>query len=75
MAQYINGVKVKKTQYSIKFSGKTEEFIQQIQEVTNEKGYFNLEIKERREPDKFGNTHYVQVDEYKPKEQHEDSPW
>ena len=66
MAQYINGVKLKKTQFSTKFTGKSADFIAEIQKHTNEKGYFNFEIKERREPNQYGETHYIQVDEWKP---------
>lgn len=66
MAQYINGVTLKKSKFGIKFSGKTEDFIKQIQEHTNERGYFNLEINERKEPGKYGDTHYLKVDEWKP---------
>jgi hypothetical protein len=68
MPTYINGTKLKKTNFSIKLSGKTEDFISQIQAITNEKGYFNLEIKERKEVGKYGDTHYLVVDEYVPAE-------
>jgi hypothetical protein len=68
MANYINKVTLKESKFSIKFSGKTEEFIEQIKAITNEKGYFNLEIQKRKEPGKYGDTHYLKVDEWKPKE-------
>lgn len=68
MPTYINGTKLKKTNFSIKFSGKTEDFIGQLQAITNAKGYFNLEIKEKREAGKYGDTHYLVVDEYVPEE-------
>lgn len=68
MATYINGVKLKASNYGVKFSGKTEEVIQQLKAITNEKGYFNLEIKQRKEPGQYGETHYLIVDEYKPKQ-------
>jgi hypothetical protein len=68
MPTYINGTKLKKTNFSIKLSGKTEDFINQLQAITNEKGYFNLEIKERKEVGKYGDTHYLVVDEYVPAE-------
>ena len=68
MPTYINGTKLKKTNFSIKLSGKTEDFISQLQAITNDKGYFNLEIKERKEVGKYGDTHYLVVDEYVPTE-------
>lgn len=61
---YINGMYCKKSQYGIKITGKADKIIEQIQANTNEKGYINLELKERRQPDENGNTHYVQVDTY-----------
>ena len=83
MPTYINGIKLKKTNYAIKFSGKTEDFISQLQAITNSKGYFNLEIKERKETGKYGDTHYMIVDEYNPEEKtvvtetkySQDLPW
>lgn len=64
MQKYINKTKLKENNYGIKFSGKTEDFINQLREITNDKGYFNLEIKKRKETGKFGDTHYIVVDEY-----------
>lgn len=69
MATYINGVKLKQSKFGVKLSGKTEEVIQQLKSITNEKGYFNLEIKERKEPSQYGETHYLVVDEFVPKQQ------
>lgn len=68
MPIYINGTKLKKSNFGIKLSGKTEDFIAQLKAITNEKGYFNLEIKERKEAGKYGDTHYMIVDEYVPAE-------
>lgn len=71
MPNYINGVKLKETRFSIRFSGKTEDVIEQLREHTNDKGYFNLEIKKRREPGKYGETHYIEVSEWKPEQKEE----
>ncbi len=65
MANYVNGATLKKSNYGIKFSGKADEFIAEIRKNTNEKGYFNFEIKERQQPSEKGVTHYIQVDEWK----------
>ena len=40
--------------------------IADIQQYANDKGYVNLVVAERKEPDKFGNTHSVAVDTWKP---------
>lgn len=74
MANYIKKVTLKETKYGIKFSGKSEDFIQQIKEITNEKGYFNLEIQKRKEPGQYGDTHYMKVDEWKPEQKSEPLP-
>lgn len=65
---YINGVTLKKSKFGIKFSGKAEEFIEQVRANTNEKGYFNFEINERKEVGKFGDTHFLKVDDWKPEQ-------
>jgi hypothetical protein len=57
---------VKKSKYGIKLSGKAEDVIKQIKENTNEKGYFNWNISERKEQGKYGETHYVTVDTWQP---------
>ena len=68
MATYINKISLKKKQFGTQFTGLSEDFIAQIKEHTNEKGYFNFEIKERREPSEKGETHYIVVSEWKPKQ-------
>jgi hypothetical protein len=68
MAIYIKNTKLKASKYGIKFSGKTEDFIAQIKAITNDKGYFNLEIKERKEVGQYGDTHSLTVDEWTPEQ-------
>lgn len=58
--------KIKKSNYGIKIQGSAEKLIAAINECKNEKGYVNLEIKERRETDQYGNTHYIEVDTWQP---------
>lgn len=66
---YINGVYCKKKNYGIGISGKASDLIAEIQKHTNSKGYIRLELKERREADKSGNTHYLIVDTWEPQQQ------
>jgi len=66
MAIYIKGTKLKASKFGIKFSGKTDDFIAQLKAITNDKGYFNLEIKERKEVGQWGDTHSLTVDEWQP---------
>jgi outer membrane protein assembly factor BamA len=40
--------------------------IEKLNQNLNEKGYVNLNITERREADKYGNTHSVVIDTWKP---------
>lgn len=63
---YINGVFIKESKYGIRMSIKAETFCEQIKALTNEKGYVNIEIKPRKEPDKSGNSHYAELDTWKP---------
>lgn len=67
MADYIS-INGKQGKYSIKLSGKADKVIEEIKKHTNEKGYFNFELCERKEAGKYGETHYVKVDEWKPSE-------
>jgi hypothetical protein len=66
---YLNGIYCKKKTYGIGISGKASDIIAEIQKHTNSKGYVRLELKERKEPDKNGNTHYLIVDTYEPQAQ------
>jgi hypothetical protein len=40
----------------------------------NEKGYVNLNRVAKKETDKFGNTHYMVIDEWKPEEKQYSAP-
>lgn len=57
----------KQSKYGIRISGKLDKLIAELGNIANEKGYVNLEIKQRKEPDKFGNSHYIVVDTWEPK--------
>lgn len=65
MADYIS-INGKESKFSIKLSGNAEKVIAEIQKYTNEKGYFNFELCKRKEPGKYGETHYVKNDDWKP---------
>lgn len=66
---YVNGVYCKKKNYGIGISGKASDLIAEIQKHTNSKGFIRLELKERKEADKNGNTHYLVVDTWEPTQQ------
>ena len=60
---YFNSLKGKKTKYGVRIFGKVDDVIAEI--MTHEKrGWINLELKERREPDKNNCSHYLIVDEF-----------
>lgn len=70
---YINGIFVKKVQFQnggcvINASINVDAFIKELQETKNEKGYCNIVIADRQQPDKNGNNMYVKVNKYKPKD-------
>ena len=66
MAIYLNGIFCKRSLYGIKLSGDADKLCDEIQKNKKANGSFRLELKERKEPDKNGNTHYVTVDEWEP---------
>lgn len=51
----------------LKLSFKVEELAAFVRENKNERGYINLIVAERREPGRYGDTHTVYLDEWKPK--------
>jgi hypothetical protein len=57
---------VKQSKFGLNLSGKAEDVIAQLKEHTNEKGYFNWEINPRKEIGKYGETHSVTVNQWKP---------
>lgn len=70
-AIYFNSLNGKRSKYGVRISGKAEDVIAEIRKHSNAKGYINLELKERREEGKYGQTHYVVVDTYEPAGQQE----
>ena len=65
MADYIS-MNGKESKYGIKLSGNANKVIEEIKKPTNETGYFNFELLKRKEAGKYGETHYVKVDDWKP---------
>jgi hypothetical protein len=63
---YFNSLRGRKTQFGTKLSINVEKFIEELKANQNEKGYVNIELKERREADKYGNTTYAVLDTWKP---------
>jgi hypothetical protein len=68
---YINNVSLKEKEIGdftiLQFSGNANEVIKQILQHTNEKGYFNFDICERKEVGTYGDTHYMKVNNFTPK--------
>jgi hypothetical protein len=52
--------------YGTKVSINVDKFVEELQKHKNESGYCNLVIKDRKEPDKYGNNVYAVVDTWKP---------
>ena len=63
---YLQKCSVKKSKFGLKFSANAEALIEQILKYKNSKGYFNLDITDRKEIGKFGDTHSVSVDQWEP---------
>ena len=69
---YVNGLNIKsiKTQYGqlLKVGIKSASLIEFLAHNTNEKGYCNIDILEKKAADQYGNTHYAILNEYKPQD-------
>lgn len=64
---YFNGVQIKQGQYGLKISVHVDKFIEQLQQYRNERGYVNMELKERQTVGQFGDTHSLLYDSWTPK--------
>jgi len=66
---YVNGMSIKAIETKIgkifKVGIKTEMLVDFLAKNSNEKGYCNIDILERKEPGKYGDTHYAVLNEYK----------
>jgi len=58
----------------IKLSFKADDLRAFLDQHTNEKGYLNLTISQRKEDGKFGDTHSVCLDTWKPTGRQADAP-
>ena len=68
---YINGISAKQVTFTsgksiLKLNIHVAKLIEQLQQHANEKGYVNLGVSERREKGKYGETHTVWLDTWKP---------
>ncbi len=67
MATYINGISIKEIEgkygsfFNISFN------LDKLKEYANEKGYVNTTVSKRKEVGKYGETHSVTLNEWKPK--------
>ena len=64
---YVGSAKVIKTQFGeLMKASFSKSDLEKMMQNLNEKGYITVSIPERREADKYGNTHSVVVDNWKP---------
>lgn len=66
MPTYANGIRIKNGKYSLKCGINVNQFCEFLKSNQNEKGFVNIEIKERKEEGKYGETHYAVLDEWRP---------
>jgi len=69
---YINGVSIKELVFSdgnslLKVSIH-KDGVEQLQGLLNDQGWVNVDIKKRREEGEKGQTHYMELNTYKPKD-------
>jgi hypothetical protein len=68
---YINGISAKQVTFEsgksiLKLNIHVGKLIEQLQQHVNEKGYVNLGVSDRKEKGKYGETHTVWLDTWKP---------
>lgn len=63
---YINSIKIKQSKFGQKMSFNLDKLIEECGKLVNEKGYVNLEILPRKTEGKYGETHSVKLDTWKP---------
>lgn len=72
---YINGVTIKELETKngkfMKMSFNTKKFTDELLGYANEKGYVNCNVGKRKEVGKFGETHYLVLDTWKPDDKNE----
>jgi hypothetical protein len=72
MSETIYVGKGKASKYGVRFSICVDDLpMEHMTKAANGKRYINLEIKEMKQPDKWGKTHTVTVDTWKPETQME----
>lgn len=76
---YLNGIFIKEVENKfgkqIRVSINVNQFVEELRKHANLKGYVNIDINQRKEADKFGNTHYAKLNTYEPKsEQPKEEP-
>ena len=65
-------ITIKPSKFGLKAGGKADALIDFIKANTNERGYFNFEILEKKEPGKYGDTHYAKLDTWQPENKSND---
>lgn len=65
---YIKGITIKEGKYGLRVSFNLRTFIEQAEQLQNDKGYLNIDINKRKEAGKYGETHYATLNEWKPNE-------
>ena len=63
---YFNSITAKQGQYGIKLSGKVDKIIEELKKNENESGFINLDLNPRQAVGKYGETHSLTVNTWKP---------
>jgi hypothetical protein len=75
---YLNGIFIKEVENKfgkqIRVSINVNQFVEELRKHANLKGYVNIDINQRKEADKFGNTHYAKLNTYEPKSETKEEP-
>ena len=63
---YINSIKAKESKFGIKLNCNIDNLIAELTNLKKDGAYCNLEITKRKEVGKYGETHSVKIDTWKP---------
>lgn len=74
MAEYINwNVKERDNNFGWKYLSCSIK-LEELQKIVNEKGYCNFNLNPRKDIGKYGETHSITKNDWKPKEQESEEP-
>ena len=66
---YIKGIQIKEGKFDLRIGLNLKTFFEDLSKIQNDKGYANVLIVKKKEPGKYGETHYCVENQWKPENQ------